>query len=230
MNTHDLKNKPDRFDGWLAGSMSVALAFAAAVLAVWQQSAASWDVFFSPSQFVRVSIIGIILVSLAIVWTAIVFGLLRSFFGNRGVILIFAILPSLTLASVNAIRCIQYPPSPDSYFRRFFETSLPDTATNISIRPDNMADPGHVGFHFETTPNQVQTLIDALQLRRVPADLSEFMLPFRIPNIAEPTPITAFTWFEHVQPNGCGIILATNHARTQIFLTREPGYDKSEDE
>jgi hypothetical protein len=228
MKSSELKRKPEIFDAWFSGLLAIILAFIAAAISSWRSSADSWSVFLSNTQIIVTVILAVLLTCLAIIWTAIVFGILHRFLLRRRSRIIVAISPFLLLLTFNMVRVVTAPPTPHAFFERYIGTTIPADATNIQIRPPNLADPGHVGFYFESNPSETNSLIHRLQLAPFAIDgIDDAPIRFRIPGIAEPN-LSEFSWFSRIDPSGTGFVLATKDIH--VFLARDPLYAKSEDE
>jgi hypothetical protein len=165
---------------------------------------------------------------LAIIWTAVVFGVLHRFLRSRATKISIAAAPFLIPCLLSVASLIQSPPKADAYLARFFPAPMPTNATNTQIRPSSLPDPGHLSVYLETSLTEIAALRDRLQmspLGRIDSDIAPIL--FRIPKVPEPNP-AEMSWYIRTEPSGTAFILATKDRR--VFLARFPGYSKSENE
>jgi hypothetical protein len=222
------QKKTDRFDGWLSGCCAVFFSLMAVALSVWQEAAGLWNVFVSASVLIRGIIPAVFLVCLAIIWTAVIFGVLPRVIRSRRSRIISSIFPFIVLATTATFRVAKNPPSPNEYFRFYFECSLPINAENIRVRPETLNDRDDVGVYFTTTSEETQKLISTLALEQIDSEISDsWEYFFRVPGILDPPPAAGFIFFEHNKLDGSGIILATNPERTQVFMAYQPLWNKA---
>jgi hypothetical protein len=213
--------------GWQIGISALALVVTSSLVQLYRFSlwVENWHQF--ATQSVAVAITMLLLVTLSIVWTALVVGVLGLFLRQRAALASLALVPWLAYLGHTLVSDDQAKPS--EHFERSFGIALPTSASNLRARLPNLADPGHFAFSFQCAPADTLGLIAALQLEPWP-DASDTHPPylFRLSAPATNEPGEDLQFWLNQHPSGLGVFLATNSTRTFVLLAREPGWGKEE--
>ena len=176
---------------------------------------------------------------LILVWMMAVVGVFRLCKWSRGHLRAgVMLLPVITIAVWAAWAVATSPPSPFRFFLSLMEEKLPDDAHDFQISSNWMGDTGTY-YYFRTNEADVLGLAKRLRLVEVnssdwkEADKPDFLIyPVNIFLRRSPDPLT---WpgrrqFCRRDPSGNGVLMIANHSMTEVFVIRDPMYDRPDED